>query len=82
MTYLTKTKENETKVVYSYGKQEGEYIGSVSFEKDIRHISEGCFEFEYFNKNTFCRTTVNAVKAISSFIAKGEFPEHYLRATH
>ena len=82
MTFLTKTLETEKIIEYSYGKKENEFIGTVSFDKHIRNISQDCFDFKYFDGNSFCRATVNAVKAISNFIKNGEYPEKYLRATH
>ena len=82
MTYLIKTKENEHEIEYSYGKEENKYIGSISFDKNIKVILEDSLNLKYYGENSFCRSTVNAVKAISNFIENGEFPEKYLRATH
>ena len=82
MVYLTKTKESEFDVEYAYGKEENDYIGTVSFDKNIKTITKDSFILKYYGENSFCRATSSAIKAISKFIENGEYPEKYLRATH
>ena len=82
MTYLTKTKDTEHEIEYSYGKKENDYIGSVSFDKNTKTITEESLKLSYYGENSFCRATVNAIKAISHFIEENNYPEKYLRATH
>lgn len=85
MVLLRKKKSDEKRMIYEYGRNDSEFIGTIAFDVNVPNgtdISERNTELNYYEGYSFCRLTTSALQGIAKFIRENNFPDNYLRATH
>ncbi len=85
MTYLHKKSADGNRVVYEYGKEINIHIGTIEFDIDQLAelgFNERTIKLKFYNGNSFCWHTGQALQAIAKFIRDDYFPDEYIRATH
>ena len=85
MVYFQKKFDDNQRIIYEYGRNENEFIGTIAFdvgELTNTDFSKRNLELKFYDGYAFCRLTASALQGISKFIREDNYPNKYLRATH